>query len=447
MRKRSLNRFLTLGIGLFVAVVLSGGASAQFAPSNLPTHGAPTHWHPDSNRQKPSDIGLRVHTNVVGVLLPVPNARPPEPRARGLAPQTVPLSGYYFETPSSLACIYGFVTQTTGCNPSNTTAVVSGGTPLAIAIVDAFHNPNILSDLKTFAKQFGLPAPGSNFQVVSATGKTIPADMTGWSLESSLDVEWAYAMSPNAKIYLIEAASDYVNDLLAAVDKASSLVAAAGGGVVSMSWGGSEFSGETSYDSHFKAANVMYIASSGDAPGVSWPSSSAFVISAGGTSISRNPATGDFVGEMTWQQAGSGISQYVTRPSYQNGQSSLVGSYRGVPDIAAVADPDTGVWVYAQYACTYIYVCDGTNWLPVGGTSAAAPIEAAVISHKGVKYTTSQAALSAIYTGSMGTFRDIAMGNCGPYAGYVAATGWDLCTGRGSVLGTLRMTTASTPQG
>ena len=121
-----------------------------------------------------------------------------------------------------------------------------------------------------------------------------------------------------------------------------------------MSWGGSEFSGQTSYDSHFKAANVMYIASSGDAPGVSWPSSSAFVISAGGTSISRNPASADFVGEMTWQQAGSGISQYATRPSYQNGQSSLVGSYRGVPDIAAVADPDTGVWVYAQYACTYI---------------------------------------------------------------------------------------------
>ncbi len=407
MRRRSSNRFLTMGIGLFLAGVLSGGASAQLSPSNPSTHGAPTYWHPDSNRQKATDVGVRSHTNVVGVLLPVSNVKPPQlTGGGGLTPQTVPLSGYYFETPSSLACVYGFVTQTTGCNPANATAVISGGSPLAIAIVDAYHNPNVLTDLKTFAKQFGLPAPGSNVQVVSATGKTIPVDTTGWSLESSLDVEWAYAMSPNAKIYLVEAASDYASDLLVAVTKASSLVAAAGGGIVSMSWGGSEFSGQTSYDSYFKAANVVYIASSGDAPGVSWPSSSAYVIAAGGTSISRNPANGNFVGEMTWQQAGSGISRFITRPSYQNGQSTIVGAYRGVPDVAAVADPDTGVWVYAQYACTYIYICGGTDWLPVGGTSVAAPVEAGVISHKGVKYTTSQGALGAIYTGSMGTFRD-----------------------------------------
>ena len=440
MRRRSLNRFLTIGIGLLAAGVLSGSASAQLGPSNPPAHGAPTHWHPDSNRQKPSDIGVRVHTNVVGVLLPVSNVRPPQLTAgEGLTPQAVPLSGYYFETPSSLACVYGFVAQTTGCNPMTAKAVITGGSGLAIAIVDAYHNPNIATDLATFAKQFGLPAPGSNFQVVYASGKKPPNDSIGWSLESSLDVEWAYAMSPNAKIYLVEAASDYTSDLLTAVDVASNLVAKAGGGIVSMSWGGSEFSGQTTYDSHFKAANVTYIASSGDAPGVSWPSSSAFVVSAGGTSISRNPAIGDFVGEMTWQQAGSGLSSIVARPSYQNGLS-LVGSHRGVPDIAAVADPDTGVWVYAQYACTYIYYCGGTDWVPVGGTSAAAPVEAGVMSHKGVKFPAAQGALAAIYTGSIGTFRDITSGNCGPYAGYLAASGWDLCTGRGSLLGTLRMT-------
>ena len=218
MRKRPLNHVLSIGIGLFAAGVLSGGASAQFSPSNPPSHGAPTYWHPDSNRQKPKDVGVRAHTNVVGVLLPVSNVRPSQLTAgEGLTPQTAPFSGYYFETPSSLACVYGFVTQTTGCNPTNATAVISGGTPLAIAIVDAYHNPNALTDLKTFAKQFGLPTPGSNVQVVSANGKTIPTDTTGWSLESSLDVEWAYAMSPNAKIYLVEAASDYTSDLLAAV--------------------------------------------------------------------------------------------------------------------------------------------------------------------------------------------------------------------------------------
>ena len=160
-------------------------------------------------------------------------------------------------------------------------------------------------------------------------------------------------MSPNAKIILVEAASDYTGDLLLAVDVASNLVSKAGGGLVSMSWGGSEFSGQTTYDSHFRTANVTYIASSGDAPGVSWPSSSAYVISAGGTSISRDPASGNFQGEMTWQQAGSGISQYVTRPSYQK-SLSIPGNYRAVPDIAAVADPDTGVWVYAQRMHLYL---------------------------------------------------------------------------------------------
>ena len=435
MRKRSLNRFLASGIGLLIVGVLSGSVLAQFASSNPTPHGAATHWHPDSNRQKPTDIGVRVHTNVVGVLLPVPNVRPPQLTAdRRWAPQSAPLSGYYFETPSSIACVYGFVPQTAGCNPANATAVITGGTGLTIAIVDAFHNPSVTSDLATFAQQFGLTATPPNLQVVYATGRKPSTDRTGWSLESSLDVEWAYAMSPNAKIILVEAASDYTGDLLLAVDVASNLVSKAGGGIVSMSWGGSEFSGQAAYDSHFKAANVTYIASTGDAPGVSWPSSSAFVVAAGGTSISRNPATGNFVGEMTWQQAGSGLSSVVARPPYQDSLSSIMSTHRGVPDIAAVADPDTGVWVYAQYACTSIYDCGGSNWLPVGGTSAASPIEAGVMSHKGVKFSSAQGTLGAIYGGSIGTFRDITSGNCGPYAGYVASTGYDLCTGKGSLL-------------
>jgi kumamolisin len=319
------------------------------------------------------------------------------------------------------------------CYPTKTTAVVTGGSGLTIAIVDAFHNPNVTSDLATFAQQFGMTATPPNLQVVYATGRKPPTDRTGWSLESSLDVEWAYAMSPNAKIILVEAASDYSGDLLLAVDVASNLVSKAGGGLVSMSWGGSEFLGQTTYDSHFRTANVTYIASSGDAPGVSWPSSSAYVISAGGTSISRDPASGNFQGEMTWQQAGSGISQYVTRPSYQK-SLSIAGNYRAVPDIAAVADPDTGVWVYAQYACTYFYNCGGTYWLPVGGTSAAAPIEAGIMSHKGVQSSGVQSGLGTIYNSGVITFRDITVGNCGPYAGYLARSGWDLCSGRGSLL-------------
>ncbi len=240
-----------------------------------------------------------------------------------------------------------------------------------------------------------------------------------------------------------------MSDLLTAVDKATALVSSAGGGVVSMSWGSSEFAGEMSYDSHFSQANnVTYIASAGDAPGVLWPSSSAYVISAGGTSISRNPTNGNFESELTWQQTGSGISQYVPQPPYQSSlglssyQSAPNSLYRAVPDVAAVADPDTGVWVYAQYACTYIYNCGGSYWLPVGGTSVAAPVEAGVMSfnmgYKSLTPNASQSTLLAIYGvggPSIGSFLDIAAGNCGQYAGYIAGAGWDLCSGQGTLLG------------
>ncbi len=411
---------------------LSGGALAQ---SNPAAHNAPTYLYPESNKKKQSDIGFRAHTNVVGLSFPKDKLRKAAVRPNG-----VPVPGEYYETPSSLACVYGFVSQTTGCNPANANAVVTGGSGLAIAIVDAYDNPDITTDLAAFATQFGLPTP-SNFQVVYATGTKPPVDSTGWSLESSLDVEWAFAMSPNAKkIYLVEAASNSDSDLLKAVDVATTLVTNAGGGVVSMSWGGPEFSGEAANDSHFQHANVTYLASTGDAPGTEWPSVSAYVVAVGGTSISRNPANGNFVGEQTWQQTGGGPSLYVKRPAYQNAMSSVVGAYRGVPDIAAVADPDTAVWVYAQYACTVIYpgYCAG-NWIRVGGTSAAAPIEAAVMSHKGVKYAAVLGALNAIYSGSMGNLRDITIGNCGPYAGYAAGVSWDFCTGRGSFLGANRM--------
>src|SRR6516165_10779013 len=118
-----------------------------------------------------SDIGVHAHTNVVRVILPEPNAKPSKASAAsGVGTDTVPFSGYYFETPSSLACIYGFVTFVTGCNPNTLTSVVTGGAGLAIAIVDAYDNPDAASDLATFDSQFGLPAPPGGLQVVYASG-------------------------------------------------------------------------------------------------------------------------------------------------------------------------------------------------------------------------------------------------------------------------------------
>jgi subtilase family serine protease len=121
---------------------------------------------------------------------------------------------------------------------------------------------------------------------------------------------------------------------------------------------------------------VTYLASTGDAPGVSFPSTSAYVVAVGGTAIRRNRVTGNFGEEVVWQDAGAGLSAYVARPAYQNGISSTVGASRGVPDIAAIANPSGGVWVYS-----------GLNggWVIVGGTSVASPVEAGIMSYQGYK--------------------------------------------------------------
>ena len=419
MHKTLISGCLALGIGVIAPSILSPCALAQPSPAQ---HVAPSRWIPDSNKQGPADVGSNSHTNMVVLSLA---------DRSGNRPQGAPYAGYFYETPSSLACVYGLVTQTTGCNPATASALPSASSSqLAIAIVDAYDNPDALTDLATFSRQFGLPAPtSSNFQVVYASGSK-PSANSGWSLESSLDIEWAHAMAPGAKIYLVEARSASNSDLLAAVDKATTLLVAAGGGVVSMSWGGSEFSSEASYDSHFQNSKVTYIASSGDSPGVIWPSVSQYVVAAGGTSVSRNPSTGVFEAEQTWQQTGGGISAYLARPAYQSSVSAIVGTHRGVPDIAAVADPDTGVWVYSQYGASQ---CDNSIWCVVGGTSVASPVSAGILSWKAVHTTSIQQVLNTIYTASGSGFRDVTSGNCGPYAGWLAGAGWDLCTGRGSI--------------
>jgi subtilase family serine protease len=199
-------------------------------------------------------------------------------------------------------------------------------------------------------------------------------------------------------------------------------VGSAGGGEVSISWGGSEFAGETSYDSYFTRPGVVYFASSGDNPGVIWPSTSPNVVSAGGTSLSRNPTTGNFQAEIAWQSGGGGPSVYEARPSYQNAISETVGSQRGTPDVAADADPSTGVWVYA-----YPY------WYIVGGTSVAAPVWAGIVNAANKFYSTSQNELTIVYA-NQGT-TEITAGSCGPNQGYMLKGGWNFCTGLGSPIG------------
>src|SRR5271157_866066 len=179
-------------------------------------------------------------------------------------------------TPAQIQQAYGF-------NSITFNGVAGTGSGETIAIVDAYDDPNIQSDLNTFDSYFGLPA--TTVTRVNETGGTsYPAsDSTGgWEFEESLDVEWAHAMAPGASIMLVEASSDSNSDLLAGVQ-----YAAAHANVVSMSWGGSEFARETAYDTqYFDQAGVTFVASSGDdgAP-AEWPSVSPNVLSVGGTAL------------------------------------------------------------------------------------------------------------------------------------------------------------------
>lgn len=388
---------------------------------------------PSSSIEKREDIGKRAHTHI---RLHVPaDSLPPAP-AQTSGP---PVAGYLIETPASIGCIYKLTTPLVkGCNPNKATAIPAGGSK-AIAIVDAYDDPNAASDLAVFSSQFGLPA--ANFKVVYASGYQ-PSIQAGWALEESLDIEWAHAMAPNATLYLVEAASSYFDDLFAAVQVASQLVGGAGGGEVSMSWGGSEYCNqvqgcETQYDGYFtNYPGIVYFASTGDTEGTEYPSVSPYVVAVGGTSVRRSQAQnafGDYLGEFAWEYTGGGESEVEARPGYQSKVKS-VDSYRGVPDVASIADPNNGVWVYCSVDSASSPFQNAPGWFAVGGTSVAAPTWAGIVNRAGTFAKSSIAELTTMYN-TAGDFTDIKAGICGFYNTYAASKGWDFCTGLGTPTG------------
>jgi len=395
---------------------------------------------PQSNLERSGDIGIRAHTNVE-LLIPNGNgANSSLATAVGavLPASSTPAAGFVAETPASLGCVYFLVsTRVSGCNPITATVNPSGGSRV-IAIVDAFDDANAATDLAIFSSQFGLPA--ANFSKVFASGVKPPQDPTGgWELEASLDIEWAHAMAPSARIILVEAASNSLSNLLAAETVAANLVAAAGGGEVSNSWGGGEFSSEASLDNRFVKSGVVFFASTGDSPGTEWPGVSPNVVAAGGTTISRNPATLAFIAERPWTEAGGGRSVFEKIPTYQTAIASIVGSARGVPDVSFDANPETGAWVFdsTPVGGSTSGCCGVRGWWIVGGTSLSSPALAGIVNSAGHFATSSDSELTTIYSNlaNPADFKDIAIDYCGPFAGLSGKAGWDFCTGVGSIQG------------
>ena len=245
-------------------------------------------------------------------------------------------------------------------------------------MIEAYNDPTIASDLHTFDQAYNLPDP--KLTVVNQSGTAVSATTqtnSGWTEEESLDVEWSHAIAPGANILVVEANSQSIQDLLAAVNTARN---SPGVVAVSMSWGFSETPSETSYDSNFTTPaghqGITFIASSGDSgsfAGASYPAASPNVLSVGGTTLMLS-SSGAYQSESAWTGSGGGYSQYEPEPSYQAKVQST--GYKATPDVAFDGDPNTGVQVYATLPTR-----NGSqgSWLTIGGTSLGSPSWAGII--------------------------------------------------------------------
>jgi subtilase family serine protease len=267
-------------------------------------------------------------------------------------------------TPAQIEQAYGF-NQITFSTPTGT--VAGNGAGQTIAIVDAYDDPNIYSDLHTFDTRFGIADPPS-FTIMKQSGTVANAT---WAQETALDVEWAHAIAPGARIVLGEARSTSLSDLVAEVDVVADMP---GVSVVSMSWSATEWASEGSFDNNFTTPaghqGVTYVASSGDNGDIAaWPAISPNVLSVGGTSLYTN-ANGSYENETSWSYGGGGVSAYEYKPSYQN--LVLTGaSKRTNPDVSFDANPSTGLYTYNSY--------ESSGWFEAGGTSDGAPQWAALV--------------------------------------------------------------------
>jgi subtilase family serine protease len=278
-------------------------------------------------------------------------------------------------SPKDLYSHYGFPTTTLK------------GAGQVIAIVDAPGSGNIANDLNAFSSYYGLPQCNSSnacFQKIDLSNGAAVSPSNDWNVEIGLDVEWAHAMAPAAKIILVIAKSSSLPDMMAAVQKAATQ---AGVVAVSMSWGGNEFSQETTttYDgvlaSYVANAGMIFFASAGDSGNNGsnqiWPAASPYVTAVGGTSI-YNAAAGQPTAttETAWVDSGGGPSIDEKMPAYQtsylSGSTSLTlnKGKRAIPDVAYDADPNTSP----------VAVVAGGYWYAVGGTSAGSPQWAAIAS-------------------------------------------------------------------
>ena len=310
----------------------------------------------------------------------------------------------------------------------------TAGAGQTVYVIDAYGYPDAESDLATYRAQYGLGVCSSNngcFTKMDQRGGTAyPSYNEGWAGETALDLDMVSAVCPKCSITLIEADTNG-DDLFTAVGEANNLHAK----FVSMSWGGPEDGSEPSYDSqYFSESGVVYAAASGDGAygvGVSYPSTSVDAVAVGGTSLVTS-GTARGWSETVWNDparslgTGSGCSGYEAKPMWQKIIAPSVCSERAGNDVAADADPDTGVAVYQQ-GSPY------GDWSVSGGTSASAPIIAATYALAGAPASGDHpASYPYAQPGALNDVVDGDNGSCTQQLLCTAAAGWDGPTGLGT---------------
>ncbi|MGH3068324.1 MAG: S53 family peptidase [Streptosporangiaceae bacterium] len=308
-----------------------------------------------------------------------------------------------------------------------------------VAIVDAYNDWHATGDLAKYRSYYGLGACKEStrcLRVVNQKGTTAwyPKGNSGWAEEESLDLDMVSAICPKCKIILVESNSTTIGSLSAAEDTAVRL----GAKFISNSWGGTEFSTQASYDSHFEHPGVAITVASGDyGYGVQYPATSPDVTAVGGTTLWMKGKTR--TEEKVWNLGaldgtGSGCSALEPQQTWQSAAPYDSGCANRVDnDVAADADPRTGPAVYDSYAPSGSGLRNG--WQQLGGTSASSPVIAAVyaLASPGGKPATASLPTQFPYQATSG-LRDITIGSDGSCGGTylcTAETGYDGPTGLG----------------
>jgi len=324
-------------------------------------------------------------------------------------------------TPNATPSGYGPADLQSAYNLPSSTA----GSGQTVAIVDAYDDPNAESDLGVYRSQYGLAActtANGCFRKVNQSGGTkYPKANGGWAQEISLDLDMVSAICPNCHILLVEASSSSLTNLGTAVNTAARL----GANVISNSYGGSESSSDPSYDaSYYNHPGVAITVSSGDSGyGVQYPAASQYVTAVGGTTLNRASNTRGW-SETVWSGAGSGCSAYDPKPSWQKDSGC---TNRTVADVAAVADPNTGVAVYDSYSYQ-----GASGWLVFGGTSVAAPVIGSVYALAGNASGVTYGSFPYAHPGSLNDVTSGSNGSCGGSYLCTGGPGYDGPTGLGT---------------